>query len=592
MAEVARITAIYLAFLRMLRGRGRLVTFVCVANIVTAILTLAEPILLARVIDDMTGSFGDRKGWLPSSIIAWALTTFAALIANLLAITSAEWLAQRARAELQHRALTQVLSLSTEAPVRTQSAKVLLTIDQAVAQAYEFWASFFKDQSPLFTVYILTVPIAFWLNWQMATAVFSIAATFATFNFWVIAHSDRARQRLHEQKKSLSLRIRDLVTNAALITSFECGEYELTAINRIAETVVKREMPIQNWAAFAQIAATGSSALALVAVILIGAFLYRLGHVTLGEIIGFISITGLLIYRLETSTSFIRRFAAKAGVLNDLLVFLDTRPDVADHPDALDLSCPRGDIVFRDVSFGFPDADAVVDGVSFEIAAGESVALVGVSGSGKSTIIGLLQRLWDPQSGSITLDGVDLKMIKLASLRRQLSVMPQDASLLNRSVLENIMLGDTGASSERVTDLAARIGVPDALMEQHYTPKRHPEDQRRGMSGGERQRVGLVRSLLKNASILILDEATSALDSLSERQVQTVIDGVRGERTTIVVAHRLATIRNVDKVIVLDKGRIVEQGSYAKLSGAGGHFAAMLKAFEASASAPVETEKA
>jgi ATP-binding cassette subfamily B protein len=220
----------------------------------------------------------------------------------------------------------------------------------------------------------------------------------------------------------------------------------------------------------------------------------------------------------------------------------------------------------------------VLSGVDLEIHPGERLALVGPTGAGKSTALALLHRVFDPQSGNVKIDGMDIRGIQLASLRRNIGVVFQEVLLLNRSIAENLRVGKPDATDEEIRDAAMRAQALDFIERNPERFEANVGERGRMLSGGERQRVSIARALLKNPPILILDEATSALDAATEAKVQAALDEVMKERTTFVIAHRLSTVRNATRILVFEDGRVVESGTFDELLRRGGHFAALAKA--------------
>jgi len=258
-----------------------------------------------------------------------------------------------------------------------------------------------------------------------------------------------------------------------------------------------------------------------------------------------------------------------------LFALLDQTPDVRDRPGATPLVVTRPRLTFEAVRFGYDPRREILHGVDFEIPPDGTVAVVGHSGSGKSTLSRLLYRFYDIDSGSIRIDGRDLRDVTQQSLRAAIGIVPQDTVLFNDTILYNIQYGRPEASRGEV-EAAARaahihdfvVGLPDGYETQ-------VGERGLKLSGGEKQRVAIARALLKNPAILIFDEATSALDSQSEKAIQAELDRIQVGRTTLVIAHRLSTVMNADQILVLDSGRIVERGTHSELLAAGGHYAHM-----------------
>ncbi len=252
---------------------------------------------------------------------------------------------------------------------------------------------------------------------------------------------------------------------------------------------------------------------------------------------------------------------------------IDAVPDVTDRPGARPLGAGPGHIRLEDVSFGYDARGAALDGVNLEAAAGSMTALVGISGSGKSSVLNLIMRFWDPQSGRVTIDGQDLRAVTLASLRGRIALVSQDTFLFAGSIRDNIMQGRAGASEAEMIAAAQAAhahGFISAMPQGYDTQIGEAGGQ---LSGGQRQRVSIARAFLKNAEIILLDEPTSALDSESDAAIQQALLALMQGRTTIVIAHRLATVMNADRIYVMDAGRVVETGSHADLLARAGSYA-------------------
>jgi ATP-binding cassette subfamily B protein len=302
------------------------------------------------------------------------------------------------------------------------------------------------------------------------------------------------------------------------------------------------------------------------------------GKATIGQIVTFMNFAGLLIIRLEQVVGFSNRVLLDAPRLHEFFAVLDTVPAVRDRPDAIDPGRLRGLIEFENVSFSYDGKRPAVADLSFTALPGETVALVGSTGAGKSTALALLHRAFDPQSGVIKIDGMDIRAIKLAGLRHNIGVVYQEALLFNRSIAENLRVGNPNATDDELRQAAARAQATELI-------ERHPEgldglvgERGRSLSGGERQRLSIARALLKDPPILILDEATSSLDATTERKVQSALDEVMKGRTTFVIAHRLATVRGATRILVFDQGRIIESGSFDELVARNGRFAELARA--------------
>jgi len=318
--------------------------------------------------------------------------------------------------------------------------------------------------------------------------------------------------------------------------------------------------------------------LTLLVILLVGTYLKLVGLASVGQIVSFMSIAALLIARLEQAVSFSNRLFADAPKLADFFGVLDTVPAVRDRPDALDPGRVRGLVEFKDVSFSYDGKRSAVADLSFTALPGDRVALVGPTGSGKSTALALLHRVFDPQSGTVSVDGVDIRGLTLTGLRRNIGVVFQETLLFNRSIAENLRVGKPAATEADMREAASRAQALDFIDRNPQGFEARIGERGRLLSGGERQRLAIARALLKNPPILILDEATSALDPVTEARVTRALDEVMKGRTTFVIAHRLSTVRNATRILVFQNGRVVETGTFDELQRRGEFFAELVNA--------------
>jgi ATP-binding cassette subfamily B protein len=305
-------------------------------------------------------------------------------------------------------------------------------------------------------------------------------------------------------------------------------------------------------------------------VLVAGSWFVLHGKLSSGEFVAFLMLVGVFFRPIEKISSVLETYPKGIAGFRRYLDLIDTEPALTDRPDAVPAPPLCGDIVYQGVTFGYSAARPVLRDVNLRIAAGETVAFVGPSGAGKSTLCALLPRFYDVTGGRITIDGIDIKAMTLASLRKQIGVVQQDVFLFAGTLRENIAYGRLEAEEAEIREAAdlAHLGrmiadLPNGLDtvigERGVT-----------LSGGQRQRVAIARMFLKNPPILILDEATSALDSETERAIQQSLSELATGRTTLVIAHRLATIRDADRIVVVDHGGVVEQGRHEDLLAAGG----------------------
>ena len=347
--------------------------------------------------------------------------------------------------------------------------------------------------------------------------------------------------------------------------------YEISAdLARLTLSMARRQQLASPMSEFLGITAVG-------VILVFGGSLVTKGALDPGGFIAFVAIFSQITRPVRT---FIDQFAnINQGIAAGERIFsiIDSRPEIEDKPDAKVLEGLREKIEFRNVHFSYDGSREVIDGISFEILRGQTVALVGPSGGGKSTLSELLPRFYDPTSGEILIDGIPLTDYTQESLRAHMSVVSQDTVLFNDSIGNNIAMGKSGATHEEIVE-AARIANADSFIRE--CPEGYDTnigDRGAKLSGGQRQRLSIARAVLKNPDILILDEATSALDTESEKLVQDALNKLLVGRTSVVIAHRLSTIHNADLIVVIDHGRIAEQGTHTELMARNGIYAKLIE---------------
>jgi len=413
-----------------------------------------------------------------------------------------------------------------------------------------------------------------WLSWPLALVCLATLPLFAV-NQHVFAGRARrlsaaARRRLDAVYRLLS----EKVSAVRVVRAFAQEGREVAAFAGRLDAhraTGRAEVRAATW----QVAvAAGLSGLGLAAVLTGGAVLVRVGRLTAGDVIAFAALVGLLYNPLVRLTQFQRMWAATRVAIDRMMGVLDEPEGPADRPAPALLAGPRGALVVRHVSFGYgPGAPPVLDGVSLTIPAGATVAVLGPSGAGKSTLLALLARLYDPDRGSIRLAGADLRSVPATGLRRAVALVPQQAVLFEGTIRSNLLYAAPDARPgevRRVLEAVELAGLVDGLPLGLETPVGE-----RGvtLSGGQRQRLTLARALLADPAVLLLDDCTSALDAETEDRVWAHLEGLAPGQTRVIVSHKLSTARRADWVVVLDQGRVAEQGRPNRLLAAGGRYA-------------------
>ena len=451
----------------------------------------------------------------------------------------------------------------------------------------------FRENCASLSALLILLPLSLTLDWRLAAVLIALVFVFGALTAYVLRRTESLQQTVERHNSSLAEHVSDALGNVSVIQSFTRIETEANALKQITRAVLDAQMPVLSWWAIAAVATRASATLTLLSIFLLGTWLNLKGLASVGEIVTFMNLATMLIARLEQVVGFVNSLFLQAPKLKDFFDILDTAPKVADNPFAVDPGRLKGAVAFDHVSFSYDGKRDAVHDVAFEVAPGETVALVGSTGSGKSTTLGLLHRVFDPTQGKITIDGIDIRDLTLAALRRNIGVVFQEPMLFARSIEENLRVGRPEASEAEIAAALELAQAAEFVGRQSDGLRTIVGERGRSLSGGERQRVSIARAVLKNPPIMIFDEATAALDAATERQLQQALEKAMAGRTTFVIAHRLATIRNANRIFVFDSGEIVESGGFDELVAKNGRFAALARAqFMAAEEAPMRVADA
>jgi ATP-binding cassette, subfamily B, beta-glucan exporter len=584
---------LYARVLGQLGSDLRLGAVLALANVALAIAAFAEPILFGRIIDRLTqgqaaGGTPVTFGSLTPLILAWVGFGLFTIIAGVTVALHADRLSHRRRLATMANYFEHVLELPLAFHTSTHSGRVLKVMLEGSNGMAWLWLGFFRDHFAALVALGILLPLTVVLNWRLGLLLVLLVVVFMVLTAIVLRKTETLQGRVESYHSSLAEHASDALGNVPVIQSFTRAKAEATALQGIIHQLLQAQNPVLSWWALASVATRASATITVTSIFLVGTWLHLNGLATIGEIVTFMSIATMLIGRLEQAVQFINQLFMQAPKMREFFEILDTAPAVHDRPHAKDVDRFQGAVAFENVSFSYDGKRSAVQDVFFTVKPGETVALVGATGSGKSTTLGLLHRAFDPQSGVIRIDGDDIRDLTLSSLRRNIGVVFQEPMLFARSIRENLQVGKPEASDEEMIEALERAQAIEFISRQAEGLDTIIGERGRSLSGGERQRLSIARALLKNPPILILDEATSALDAATERKLQLALEEVMKGRTTFVIAHRLATIRNADRILVFDHGRIIESGSFDELVAKGGRFAELAKAQFMTSEAPRE----
>jgi ATP-binding cassette subfamily B protein len=407
--------------------------------------------------------------------------------------------------------------------------------------------------------------LMFSVNWQLAL----ITAVVVPLTAWVTSHfGSRMTQnfrRLFERVGDFNTRIEENVGGIRVVQAFANENHERTLFEKDNQSYRRVKLDAYKLMAASSSLSYMSMRLTQMVVMIAGAYFVLSGTLTAGGFIGFLLLVGVFFRPVEKINSVIETYPKGIAGFRRFTELIDTEPDIADAPDAIAVDHLKGAIAYEDVSFGYNPEAPVFEHVDLTIDAGETIAFVGPSGAGKTTICSLLPRFYEVGGGRITIDGVDIRDMTKVSLRQQIGIVQQDVFLFGGTIRENIAYGRLGASERDILEAARRARLEEMLAGLPAGLDTVIGERGVKLSGGQKQRVAIARMFLKNPPILILDEATSALDTETERAIQRSLSELSEGRTTLVIAHRLATIQGADRIVVVDANGIVEQGTHQDL---------------------------
>src|SRR5512138_852386 len=565
---------LYTRVLELLGKEARLGWILAFANLLLAGAQFAEPVLFGRIVDVLsgkpqTGPLAANSAW--PLLAAWVAFGLFTIACSALVALHADRLAHRQRQAVLTDYFEHIMQLPLTFHTGTHSGRLMKVMLNGTDSLWRLWLAFFREHFAAILSLVVLLPLAFYINWRLAVLLFALCVVFTVLTTMVVRKTYGMQSEVEAHYSDLSARASDALGNVALVQSFVRIDAEVQGLRFVADKLLAVQMPVLGWWALVTVITRASTTITVLAIFTVGIYLHGRGETTVGEIVMFVSFATMLIQKLEQVVSFINNVFMEAPRLQEFFDVLDAVPAVRDRPNAMDTGRLSGLVEFNDVSFSYDGKRPAVEDVTFTALPGPTIA-------GKSTAIALLHRAFDPQSGIIKIDGMDIRGLKLTALRRNIGVVFQEALLFNRSLADNLRVGKPDATDEEMRIAASRAQALEFIERSEKQFETHAGERGRMLSGGERQRLSIAHALLKDPPILILDEATSALDAVTEAKVNAALDEVMKGRTTFVIAHRLSTIRNATRILVFDNGRVIESGTFDELVAKGGRFAELAKA--------------
>lgn len=418
---------------------------------------------------------------------------------------------------------------------------------------------------------------AFWIMLTINVKLALIAVFMVPLLIWLITfcnlRMNKAWSNMYSDIADVNSRVEDSVSGARVVQSFTNEAFEINRFKSNNERFRLSKLSAYKVMSFSLSGIYMMTRFFVLIVLVYGAWLSFSGELTYGELVGFILYVNVLFKPIDKISAIMELYPKGMAGFKRFLELIDTTPDVLDQDEAIEMATLKGNIRFKDVNFHYDSSKSILEGINLQINQGETVAFVGPSGAGKTTICSLIPRFYDVTSGAISIDGIDIRSMTKKSLRSNIGIVQQDVFLFTGTIRENISYGKLHASQEEIEDAARRAHLQDFIASLPNGYETQIGERGLKLSGGQKQRLAIARMFLKNPPILILDEATSALDTETEMIIQTALSELAKNRTTLIIAHRLATIRNANRIVVVTEDGIAEQGTHDELIEKGGIFA-------------------
>ena len=464
----------------------------------------------------------------------------------------------------------QQLSLSFHARVRTGELLTKVVSDTSALK------DVFAESALTFTSHLLTVIgmfiIMFTLNWRMGLIVLATFPFLSYALFGVYRRIKASARMQREREGAVASRIHEVLSSLQIVRAFAREKLEQERFDRDSTYTLEEGIRTARMEAAATRSVEIISAAGLCAVVLFGALQVIGGRMLPGEVLIFTAYLTSMYKPLRTLARISSQYSKAMASAERIAEILRIEPELVDDKQGVKVSSLKGEIVFRDVSFDYGDGIDVLNNVSFTISAGERIALVGASGAGKSTIANLLLRFYQPQSGKILIDGLEIEKYQRQSLRRRIGVVMQESILIGASIRENIAYGKTDATDKEIEEAAIEASAHEFISKLPEGYETIIGERGSTLSGGQRQRICLARAIIKQPSLLILDEPTSAIDAESTMLIQNALNKLQQGKTMIVISHQFAGIEEFDQILVLKNGRIIEQGTHTQLIALKGYY--------------------
>jgi ATP-binding cassette, subfamily B, bacterial len=477
------------------------------------------------------------------------------------------------------KAQSKLLELSLGYHEQENTGAKIVKIERGIDRISTLVNNISWEVGPTLVQFIFTLGALFWANYLIGLSFLFFAPLFIFITYWANARMHPIRKDIYRSYEKASGKMAQSIININAVQSFTQEERELSDFDQIKAHVRDNENKQWNWMIKIGLGRNLVVDIGRAAVLFLGVYLTYIGSISVGTLIFAFTLSEKAYASLYRLSRFYDRMEEGREGVSRLLKLLSAKTEIREKDNAIELKELKGDIEFKNTSFVYRESKLkALDDVSFRITAGSTVALVGPSGGGKTTVAKMIYRHYDPLSGEVLVDGRNLKDLKISNYRQFLAIVPQEVEIFDVSVRDNIAYANINASQKKIEAVAKIANAEEFILKLDKGYNTMVGERGVKLSGGQRQRLGIARAILADPKILIFDEATSNLDSQSELLIQEALARLSKDRTVIIIAHRLSTIKKADKIIVLEKGKVVEEGSHLELANVdGGLYSKLIK---------------
>jgi ABC-type multidrug transport system fused ATPase/permease subunit len=562
-SPLARLTAPY-----------KLRTALALGSLLAATLIALVPPYLAKLAVD-EGVRDEDFGQLTTIVVLFLVAGALGLLASAAQTYFTGWTGERILADLRNKLFRHLQRLSLGFYERNRAGVIISRLTNDVEALDQLVTDGVTTLVQNTLVLVGSAAILFWLDWRLALATLAVLPFMAVATAIFRVRSSRAYRAVRERLGLVTAALAEDIAGMRVVQAFTRERQNEQRFREVNEHYrgANYQTVVTNGLYFPFVDLLSSFAMAVV--LGYGGYLYFEGEVTEGTLLAFLLYLTNFFDPVQQLSQLYNTFLAAVAALDKIMDVMDEEPEVRDRPDARDLPRIDGHVHFQRVRFGYGDGPEVLHGIELDVPAGTTVALVGHTGAGKSTIAKLLARFYEPRDGRITIDGIDLVDITQESLRRQLGIVPQEGFLFAGTVRDNIAFGRPDAAPEEIVAAAQAVGAHEFILRLEDGYETDLQERGTRLSLGQRQLVAFARALLADPGLLILDEATSSVDIGTERKIEVALRRLLADRTAFIIAHRLSTIRDADLIVVLEHGQVVEQGTHDELLAARGLYTSL-----------------